>query len=99
MHRRTVGVVFIIIAAFLYGVRYLSAAIYGSNISAWSKERFANLLTYVGGGPLVLSWIALIVGIGLFLPDVRKVIKKQLNVIEENWEVADTIVKQNKEQR
>lgn len=76
MHRRSVGALFIVIAAFLYAVRYLAAAIYGSNMSSWNKELFDHLLSYVGSGPLILSWIALIVGLGLFIPDISKVIKK-----------------------
>ncbi|MFF2887349.1 hypothetical protein [Paenibacillus sp. NPDC057967] len=89
MHRRTVGVAFIVIAAFLYSVRYLTAAIYGSNLSSWSSELFADMLTYVGSGPLVLSWIALIVGIGFFYPDIRKVMKKKFVTIDENWKEAE----------
>jgi len=63
MGRRTAGVVFIGIAAFLYGVKYLSAAIFGSNVSSWNGDLFERLLDYVGNGPIVWSVISLVIGI------------------------------------
>lgn len=63
MGRRATGMVFIGIAAFLYAVRYVSAAIYGSGTQGWSREMFSYLLDYVGTAPKTLSILALIVGI------------------------------------
>jgi len=63
MGRRATGNVFIGIAAFLYGVKYLSAAIFGSNAPSWNEVFFERLLAYVGNGPIVLSIISLIIGI------------------------------------
>ncbi|MCQ6563755.1 hypothetical protein [Paenibacillus mendelii] len=63
MNKRTTGVVFICIAAFLYGIRYLSAAIFASNVSSWNANLFRDMLGYVGKGPLILSILSLVVGI------------------------------------
>jgi hypothetical protein len=63
LNRRTTGTIFICISAFLYGVRYLSAAIFGSNVSSWNSELFNAMLDYVGNGPKNLSIIAFIIGI------------------------------------
>jgi hypothetical protein len=63
MSRRTTGVIFICLAAFLFGVRYLSAAIFASNVNSWSSDLFNAMLDYVGPAPTTLSIIALVVGI------------------------------------
>jgi Na+-transporting methylmalonyl-CoA/oxaloacetate decarboxylase gamma subunit len=64
MNRRGTGTVFCLIAALLYSVRYLSAAIYGSGqSSSWSTELFNGLLEYVGYSLVVFSLISLVVGI------------------------------------
>lgn len=63
MNKRGAGVSFCFIAAFLFSVRYISAAIFGSGISSWSSELFNNMLTYIGNTLVVLSVISLGVGI------------------------------------
>lgn len=67
MSKRSVGVSLISIAAFLYGIRYVAAAIFGSGVSSWSSELFRSMLNYVGNGPVIASWIALIAGVGYLL--------------------------------
>ncbi|KJS03722.1 MAG: DNA helicase [Peptococcaceae bacterium BRH_c4a] len=63
MSRRTVGVTLISIAAFLYGVRYLSAAIFGSGVSSWNRDLFESMLEYVGHGLSIWAVVALVVGV------------------------------------
>jgi multisubunit Na+/H+ antiporter MnhB subunit len=63
MNRRGTGVSFCFIAAFLFSVRYISSAIFGSGISSWDSELFNHMLTYVGNTLVVLSVISLGVGI------------------------------------
>jgi len=63
MNKRGAGVSFCFIAAFLFSVRYISAAIFGSGISSWSSELFNNMLNYIGDTPLILSVISLVTGI------------------------------------
>jgi hypothetical protein len=64
MNRRIVGAIFIFIAAFLEGVRYISAALFGSgSTSGWTQELFDILLTSVGTKLVFLSTFALIIGI------------------------------------
>ena len=64
MNNKGLGAVFCLISALLMCTRYLTAAIFMSNISTWSAENFSNSLSYVGVPLLVFSILALIVGIG-----------------------------------
>lgn len=64
MNKRGVGVSFCFIAAFLFSVKYISAAIFGSGISsALDSNLFNVMLEYIGNTPIVLSVISLGVGI------------------------------------
>lgn len=91
MHRRTVGVILLCISAFLYGVRYLSAAIFGSGVSSWNSQLFNAMLEYVGDGPLIMSWIALIAGIGyLIFAEFETFIVKNIKEIKDNWNDFDS---------
>jgi hypothetical protein len=80
------GIVFICISAFLYGIRYISAAIYGSHAQTWSRDLFQSMLEYVGPELLVLSWISLIAGLLiLFLSTIKARVKKEIQQVRENW--------------
>lgn len=86
MHRRTVGIILLCISAFLYGVRYLSAAIFGSNVSSWNSDLFNNMLAYIGNGPLFWSWIALVIGVGyLIVAEFESPIAKITKKFKKNW--------------
>ncbi|MGX1827350.1 hypothetical protein ACWIE6_03815 [Paenibacillus taichungensis] len=63
MSRRTTGTLLLVIAAFLYSVRYLSAAIFGSGVASWNSELFQEMLNYVGTAPQSWSIAALILGL------------------------------------
>ncbi len=63
MSRRTAGICLIFTAAFLYAVRYLSAAIFGAGVASWSEDLFQAMFRYVGSGLSVASTFALIAGI------------------------------------
>lgn len=63
MSKRSAGVILISISAFLFGIRYISAAIFGSNVSSWDEMLFSNMLSYVGSAPLRLSVCSLILGV------------------------------------
>ncbi|WP_179283004.1 MULTISPECIES: hypothetical protein [Paenibacillus] len=63
MSRRTTGTLLLVIAAFLFGVRYLSAAIFGSGIASWNSDLFQEMLNYVGTAPRNWSMVALILGV------------------------------------
>jgi len=63
MNKRGAGVSFCFIAAFLFSVKYISAAIFGSGVSSWSHELFHHMLDYVGNAPVILSVISLGIGI------------------------------------
>ncbi|CAM3678099.1 hypothetical protein [Marinicrinis lubricantis] len=101
MHRRTTGVIFICIAAFLYGIRYLAAAIWGSGVLSWNHGMFQSMLEYVGDGPVMFSTIALIIGliylilgeIESFIPlgtKIKKKLKKDVQQMKDNWNEFDT---------
>lgn len=63
MSRRTTGVMLVAVAAQLFSMRYLAAAIFGSGISSWSSELFNAMLQYVGPALLTWSRIALVAGL------------------------------------
>lgn len=82
MSRRTTGTIFIMISAFLYGVRYLSAAIFGSGLNSWDENLFDLMLNAIGNGPLIASIVALIIGIVFLIWAESKGIKKVLAAID-----------------
>jgi hypothetical protein len=63
MNKRGTGVMFIAIAAFLFSVKYLSAAIFGSGVASWDSELFNAMLSSVGTPLSICSILALIIGI------------------------------------
>ena len=62
MNDKGVGAVFCLIAAVLTAARYLTAAIFMSNISSWSEELFRIGLDCQGPALKTASIAALIVG-------------------------------------
>ncbi len=81
------GIVLVCISAFLYGIRYIAAAIYGSNSQSWSKEFFAYMLDYVGVGPLLLSWLSLAAGLFfIFFSGFKNRAGNVLHKVKENWD-------------
>lgn len=86
MNNKAMGIIFICISAFLYGIRYLTAAIVG----IYSPRMFEDLLSEFGKGPLIFSIISLIIGILCFIvPIIRKWLEDDLNKIKHNWEELD----------
>lgn len=65
MTRRSAGMIFLIISTILFCMRYIVAAIYGVGklTSEYSNHSFELFLSYVGVLPIILSIIALILGI------------------------------------
>lgn len=63
MSRRLTSVVFIMIAAVLIAVKYLSAAIFGSRVTNWDEQLFDNMLIYVGNTLSNFSLLSLLMGI------------------------------------
>ena len=66
MNNKGIGAVFCLISAILISAKYMSAAIFMSNVTSWDEELFVSGLVYVGPFLSVASLIALIIGI-LFL--------------------------------
>ncbi|SDW43925.1 hypothetical protein [Paenibacillus sp. CF384] len=86
MNRRSVGIILICIAAFLYGIWYVTAAIFGSNVTSWNSDLFDAMLDYVGNGPLVMSRFAFIAGICyLVAAEFERPLSKLMNQIKTNW--------------
>lgn len=86
MHKRTLGLTFICIAAFLYSVRYICAAIWLTNRSTWGPDVFEETLKNIGNGPLVLSIIAFIIGIlYLVIAEFGIKIKNNAEEIKKKW--------------
>lgn len=64
MTRRGTGLVFCLIAAFFYAVRFTNAAIYSpKSIGPWGSDIYASYVGYVGP-PWIVIWICLIIGVG-----------------------------------
>ena len=63
MSRRIVGAILIFTAAFLYGVRYLAAGFFGSNVTAWNQGLFNAMLNSVGPDLVWLSCVAFVFGV------------------------------------
>ena len=63
MNRRGLGGLFCGIAAFLYVGKYISAAIYASNMTSWSSDMFRDMLAYIGSNIMYVAGIALIIGV------------------------------------
>lgn len=66
MNNKGIGAIFCLISAILISAKYMSAAIFMSNVTSWDEELFVSGLAYVGPFLSVTSLIALIIGI-LFL--------------------------------
>ena len=66
MNNKGIGAIFCLISAILISAKYISAAIFMSNITSWDEDLFASGLENVG--PLLsdASLVALVIGI-LFL--------------------------------
>ncbi len=66
MSRRATGTAFFGIAAFLFGIPYIAAAIYisSANLSEFGSEVYMRWMGYIGSLPWVLAGVALIIGIG-----------------------------------
>ena len=63
MNNKGVGAVFCLISAVLACTRYISAAIFMSNVTSWVSTLFQAGLSYVGSPLKAASIIALVVGI------------------------------------
>ena len=67
MNKRGAGAIFCLIAAILFSARYVSAAIFMSNVISWDASLFEAGLEYVGNPLLVGSIISLIIGVAYLL--------------------------------
>lgn len=63
MSRRTTGNTLLVIAALLYSVRYVAAAIFGSGVTSWNERLFNSMLSSVGSELVTISAITLVSGI------------------------------------
>ena len=66
MNNKGIGAIFCLISAILISAKYMSAAIFMSNVTSWDEELFTSGLEYVGPFLSIASLVALIIGI-LFL--------------------------------
>ena len=66
MNNKGIGAIFCLISAILISAKYISAAIFMSNITSWDEDLFTSGLEDVGPLLSTVSFMALIIGI-LFL--------------------------------
>ncbi|MEC0244181.1 hypothetical protein P4H66_30680 [Paenibacillus dokdonensis] len=90
MNRRGAGVVFVAIAAFLLGIRYLTAVMLLPGNNGWSWDYYHEILAKSGGTLLTLSILSLVVGIiYLVLADFKKLFQVKENWNEEQEKIRD----------
>ena len=63
MNNKGVGAIFCLISAILASVRYITAAIFMSNVASWDSGLYQAGLEYVGSPLKVPAIIALIAGV------------------------------------
>ncbi len=63
MNNKGVGAVFCLMSAILMSARYISAAVFMSNVTSWNAELFRAGLDYVGAPLAIASIASLAVGV------------------------------------
>lgn len=63
MNKRGTGAIFCLTAGILFSARYITAAIFMSNIASWDEALFAAGLEYQGDALLIFSIISFAIGI------------------------------------
>ncbi len=63
MDNKGIGAIFCLISAILAGARYISAAVFMSGVTSWSRSLFQQGLEYVGPTLKTASVVALIAGV------------------------------------
>lgn len=58
MNKTYIEIYFLIIASILYAARYISGAMGAIGATEWSKEEFANYLSYVPDGLMIATIIS-----------------------------------------
>ncbi|GAA0440184.1 MAG: hypothetical protein ACQEWU_11545 [Bacillota bacterium] len=67
MNKINVGISFLYMATFLYGVRYISGAMGVISSTEWSDEVFAEHMLFIPDGLMIATVITLILGIVFFV--------------------------------
>ncbi|XBX09324.1 hypothetical protein QMP26_15535 [Enterocloster clostridioformis] len=62
MNKRGTGAIFCLIAGLLLSARYITEAIFMSNVASWDNALFAASLEYQGNGLLICSVISFVLG-------------------------------------
>lgn len=63
MNKRGKGTLFCLIAGLLFSARYISAAVFMSNVTSWDEILFTSGLEYQANGLLISSFISLMAGV------------------------------------
>ena len=63
MNDKGVGIGLIAVAAFLFAMRFLCAATFGSGVSSWNGDLFSAMYRYVGPDLTIASGVSLIAGL------------------------------------
>ena len=63
MNNKGIGAVFCLIAAILMSARYISAAVFMSNVNSWDSTLFQPGLRYIGPTLKITSIISLVAGV------------------------------------
>ncbi len=63
MNNKGVGSIFCLIAAILFGARYITAGLLMSNSPTQSADLFSYALGYIGSPLVIASIVALVIGV------------------------------------
>ena len=63
MNNKGVGSIFCLIAAILFGARYITGGLVVSNYASISDQLFSKALEYIGSPLLIASIVALVIGV------------------------------------
>ena len=77
MNNKGVGAVFCLISAILMSTRYISAALFMSNVSSWNTVLFQSGLSYIGSSLKIASIVSLVVGIVFLVYGLYQDVKSQ----------------------
>lgn len=72
MNKTHIGIYFLIMASILYATSFICGAIGAIGATTWSKEDFANYMSYIPNGLMIANVTALIIGIFFFIWGFKK---------------------------
>jgi len=103
MSRRTVGVVFIAIAAFLYATRFICGTLLLVNLNVINHDMLVSALQSLGSGLTLFSLLSLVIGAFYLMweefGDKIAALKAKYDIFEERYSYSQNEVNANSEKK